>query len=123
YPICSSALVGEKRARVAFVRKRALGNRCVASIYYWMGFTSSYFAHPAEIRPLLKRNGFEDLDLIGCEGAVSMIEEKINELKGDEFDSWVDLNYRLGKDMSLHGAAEHLLYVGRKHLKESSGNK
>ncbi len=88
-----------------------------------VGFTSSYFAHPAEIRPLLKRNGFEDLDLIGCEGAVSMIEEKINELKGDEFDSWVDLNYRLGKEMSLHGAAEHLLYVGRKHLKESSRKK
>jgi len=88
-----------------------------------VGFTSSYFAHPAEIRPLMKRNGFEDLDLIGCEGAISMIEEKINELKGDEFDSWVDLNYRLGKDMSLHGAAEHLLYIGRKHLKESSRNK
>jgi ubiquinone/menaquinone biosynthesis C-methylase UbiE len=88
-----------------------------------VGFTSSYFAHPTEIRPLMKRNGFEDLDLIGCEGAISMIEEKINELKGDEFDSWVDLNYRLGKDPSLHGAAEHLLYIGRKHFKESSRNK
>ena len=88
-----------------------------------VGFTSSYFAHSAEIRPLMKRNGFEDLDLIGCEGAVSLIEEKINELRGEEFDSWVELNYRLGKDPSLHGAAEHLLYVGRKHLKESSRNK
>jgi S-adenosylmethionine-dependent methyltransferase len=88
-----------------------------------VGFTSSYFAHPTEIRPLMKRNGFQDLDLIGCEGAVSMIEEKINELKGDEFDFWVDLNYRLGKDPSLHGAAEHLLYIGRKRLKESSQNK
>jgi hypothetical protein len=71
----------------------------------------------------MKRNGFEDLDLIGCEGVVSMIEEKINDLKGNEFDSWVDLNYRLGKDPSLHGVAEHLLYIGRKHLKESSLNK
>ncbi len=88
-----------------------------------VGFTSSYFAHPIEIRPLMKRNGFEYLDLIGCEGAISMIEEKINELKGDEFDSWVDLNYRLGKDPGLHGAAEHLLYIGRKHLMESSRNK
>jgi ubiquinone/menaquinone biosynthesis C-methylase UbiE len=88
-----------------------------------VGFTSSYFAHPIEIRPLMKRNGFEDLDVIGCEGAISMIEEKVNELKGAEFDSWVDLNYRLGKDPSLHGAAEHLLYIGKKHLKESCRNK
>jgi hypothetical protein len=66
----------------------------------------------------MKRNGFEDLDLIGCEGAISMIEEKINELKGDEFDSWVNLNCRLGKDPSLHGAAEHLLYIGRKRLEK-----
>jgi hypothetical protein len=27
---------------------------------------------------------------------------------------WVDLNYRLGQEPSLHGAADHLLYVGRK---------
>jgi hypothetical protein len=26
----------------------------------------------------------------------------------------VDLNYRLGHEPSLHGAADHLLYVGRK---------
>ena len=82
-----------------------------------VGFTNSYFTHSAEISPSMKRNGFEDLDLMGCEGTISMIEEKINELKGDEFDSWVDLNYRLGKDPSLHGAAEHLIYIGRKHLK------
>src|SRR5438132_10568980 len=71
----------------------------------------------------MNRNGFEDLDLIGCEGVVSMIEEKISQLKGDEFDSWVDLNYRLGKDPSLHGAAEHLLYIGKKRLKGRSRNK
>src|SRR6266571_3556720 len=87
-----------------------------------VGFTDSYFAHPTEIKPLMMRNGFEDMDLIGCEGAISMIEEKINELKSDEFGSWVDLKYRLGKDPSLHGAAEHLLYIGRKHLEERSRN-
>jgi hypothetical protein len=52
-----------------------------------------------------------------------MIEEKINELRGDEFESWIELNYRLGKDPSLHGAAEHLLYIGRKRLKESPPGK
>lgn len=79
-----------------------------------VGFTDSYFAHPTEIKPLMNKCGFENLDLICCEGCISLIEEKINELKGDAFDAWVDLNYRLGKDPSFHGAAEHLLYIGRK---------
>lgn len=81
------------------------------------GFTSAYFAHPAEIKPLLESEGFETLDLIACEGVISMIEEKINELKGEAFEAWVELNYRLSRDPSIHGAAEHILYVGRKRLK------
>jgi hypothetical protein len=43
-----------------------------------------------------------------------MIEEKINELTGEAFEAWVELNYKLGRDPTVHGAAEHLLYVGRK---------
>lgn len=78
------------------------------------GFTSAYFAHPNEIKPLIESEGFETLDLIACEGVISMIEEKINKLTGEAFDAWVELNYKLGKDPSVHGAAEHLLYVGRK---------
>lgn len=64
--------------------------------------------------PLMESEGFETLDLIACEGVISMIEEKINELTGEAFDAWVELNYQLSKDPSLHGCAEHLLYVGRK---------
>lgn len=78
------------------------------------GFTSAYFAHPTEIKPLMESEGFETLDLIACEGLVSMIEGKINELIGEAFDAWVELNYKLSRDPSSHGAAEHLLYVGRK---------
>jgi len=54
------------------------------------------------------------LDLIACEGVISMIEEKVNDLTGELWQAWVELNYRLGKDPTLHGATEHLLYVGRK---------
>lgn len=77
------------------------------------GFTDAYFAHPAEIRPLMEGEGFRTLELIACEGVVSMIEEGVNELKGDLWEAWVELNWRLGKDPFVHGAAEHLLYVGR----------
>ena len=78
------------------------------------GFTDAYFIHPREVRPLMEGEGFETLDLIACEGVVSMIEEKVNALSGELWEAWVELNYRLGRDPSVHGAAEHLLYVGRK---------
>jgi SAM-dependent methyltransferase len=77
------------------------------------GIIHAYFAHPSEIPPLMAAGGFEPLDLVACEGVVSMIDEKLNELSGSAWDAWVELNYRLGKDASVHGAAEHLLYVGR----------
>lgn len=78
------------------------------------GFTRAYFAHPEEITPLMESASFETSALIGCEGIVSGHEEKINVLTGEAWDRWVELNYRLGKEPSLHGAAEHLLYIGRK---------
>jgi S-adenosylmethionine-dependent methyltransferase len=79
-----------------------------------VGFTDSYFANPVEIRQLMESEKFETLDLVACEGIISLIEEKVNELEGPAFDAWVDLNYKLSKDSGIHGGAEHLLYVGRK---------
>jgi S-adenosylmethionine-dependent methyltransferase len=58
--------------------------------------------------------GFATLALIGCEGLVAGHEEKVNALQGEAWQRWVDLNYRLGQEPSLHGAADHLLYIGRK---------
>lgn len=58
--------------------------------------------------------GFTMLDLIACEGIVSRVEEGLNQLTGEQWQAWIDLNYRLGKDPTVQGAAEHLLYIGRK---------
>jgi len=77
-------------------------------------FTDAYFSHPSEIEPLMQRGGFVTLDLIACEGVTSMIDEKVNALGGEIWQRWVELNLRLGKDRTVHGGAEHLLYVGRK---------
>ncbi|MCA9934894.1 MAG: methyltransferase domain-containing protein [Ardenticatenaceae bacterium] len=77
-------------------------------------FPNSYFAHPDEVRPLLESQGFETLAVIGCEGVVAGHEQHINGLQGELWEEWVSLNYRLGQDPALHGAADHLLYVGRK---------
>jgi hypothetical protein len=52
--------------------------------------------------------------MVNCEGLVSQIEERMNELTGELWEAWVDLNYRAGQDPYLYGAAEHLLYIGTK---------
>jgi S-adenosylmethionine-dependent methyltransferase len=80
------------------------------------GFTNAYFAHPDEIIPFMEATGFTTLGLIGCEGIVAGHEEKINALQGEAWELWVDLNYRLGQDPALRGAADHLLYIGRNRL-------
>ena len=76
-------------------------------------FTQAHFAHPAEIEPLMESLGFSTLRLMGCEGIVAGNEEKINELSGQAWGQWVALNYRLGQEATLLGAADHILYVGQ----------
>jgi S-adenosylmethionine-dependent methyltransferase len=78
------------------------------------GFTNAYFAHPDEIIPLLEAQGFVTLSLIGCEGIVAGHEAKVNTLTGEVWEKWVRFNYKLGKEPALRGAADHLLYVGRR---------
>lgn len=78
------------------------------------GFTDAHFIHPTDVKPLLEGAGFESLDLIGVEALVDMIEEKVNELTGENWEAWVDLSYRAGRDPCLMGASSHLLWVGRK---------
>lgn len=78
------------------------------------GFTDAYAAHPLEVRPLLEGEGFTTLDLLAAEGITSLIDEKVSEWTGEVWEAWVNLNYRLGKDPSIHGACFHLAWAGRK---------
>jgi SAM-dependent methyltransferase len=75
-------------------------------------FPDSYFAHPDEIAPLMAAGGFYMEALQGCEGLVAGHEEAVNALDSELWEAWVDLNYRAGREPSLRGAADHLLYVG-----------
>lgn len=77
-------------------------------------FTHAHFAHPTEIEPLMKQAGLSTKAIIGCEGIVAGNEEGVNQLSGDAWQAWVDLNYRIGQDSASHGAADHLLYIGVK---------
>lgn len=75
------------------------------------GFTDAYFIHPSGVKPFMEKGGFKTLDLIAAEGVISMMEEKVNELTGEPWKAWVELNYKLGKYPTVHGAAEHLLLL------------
>lgn len=77
-------------------------------------FPDAYFAHPDEIAPLIAEAGLEKLALIGVEGVVAGHEERINELEGEAWEMWVELNYRLGHELTLYGASDHLLAIARK---------
>lgn len=75
---------------------------------------TAYFAHPNEIKPFMESAGLHSLALIGTEGVAAGHETALNNLDGELWERWVALNYRLGQDPALLGAADHLLYVGRK---------
>lgn len=76
----------------------------------------AYWAHPSEIEPFMVECGLSQLALINCEGVVADVEEKVNALVGEAWDTWVALNVRLCRERELRGEAVHLLYVGRKPL-------
>lgn len=80
--------------------------------YESSAFPDSYFIHPDDIVPLMEAGGFETHALQGCEGILAGHEEAVNALDGAAWSAWVALNHRLGREPSLFGAADHLLYVG-----------
>jgi S-adenosylmethionine-dependent methyltransferase len=74
----------------------------------------AYCAQPAEIVPLVQDVGLDIVALLGVEGLVSMIEDSVNRLSGEAWEAWVDLNYHVAADSSVHGGVEHLLAVAVK---------
>jgi len=74
----------------------------------------AYFAHPAEVEPLLRGAGLAPLGVYATEGFISMIDETVNLLAGEEWQAWVELNFNLASDPTLFSGAEHLLAFGRK---------
>jgi S-adenosylmethionine-dependent methyltransferase len=71
----------------------------------------AYLSRAQEVRPLLREAGYEVRALLGVEGLVSMIEGAVNALQGEAWERWVELNYRVADDATLHGGVEHLLAI------------
>lgn len=78
------------------------------------GFTDAYFTMPSEVIPLMEAQGLTTLQLLGVEGITAGHEDAINQLQGEEWEFWLEWNYRFAKDPALNAAANHLLYIGTK---------
>jgi hypothetical protein len=46
-----------------------------------------YFRHPEELMRMIAAAGFVKLEIVGCEGVVSSVEDKVNGLTGDVWES------------------------------------
>jgi len=73
-----------------------------------------YCADPTEIRPFMEMCGLNTVEMVGCEGVVAEVEERLNQLPEVEFARWVALNYRLGRKTELLTASSRILHVGQK---------
>ncbi|MFZ5824572.1 MAG: class I SAM-dependent methyltransferase [Bacillota bacterium] len=76
------------------------------------GFTDSYRMHPTELTPFMESFGLTTLEVLGQEGLLFLIEEKVNQLTGPLWDAWVDVNERVAGDPTIWGQCAHLLYLG-----------
>ncbi len=77
-------------------------------------FPNAYFTFPEEVYLLMDTAGFDPLAMVGVEGVTAGHDESLNALSGEDWDFWVEWNYRLGLEPSLLGASNHLLYIGSK---------
>jgi S-adenosylmethionine-dependent methyltransferase len=77
-------------------------------------WVDAYCERPEAIAPFMEAGGFRTLDLVGAEGIFSMIQDKARAVAPEDWPGFIELNFRLGREPSLLGAAEHLLYVGRR---------
>jgi SAM-dependent methyltransferase len=82
-----------------------------------------YFARADEIAPLHERIGFETLLMAAVEPAISSAsdDEIYNRLEGKQRRLWLDLLLEISTQESIIGASRHLLYVGKKPQKRTTG--
>jgi ubiquinone/menaquinone biosynthesis C-methylase UbiE len=74
-----------RRDPLRLVQQRAQVERMVAVGTDEEGsdFPHVYFAHLLEVQPLLEQFGVQTLRIVGCEGVVAGMEERVNALEGE----------------------------------------
>ena len=76
----------------------------------------THFFRARELDDLCRDAGLLRLDLAGCEGLSSNLEEATNRVAEDpeKWRAWLDLVFETSSDSSIADLSEHILYVGRK---------
>lgn len=78
------------------------------------GFTDAWFEHPKGIDRFMAEFPLEKIALLAAEGMGILAESALTVLPEEQFQQWAGLLYAIAGNPELHGACEHLLYVGRK---------
>jgi len=78
------------------------------------GFTIAYFIDPHRARDFMDSFGLERLAFAGVENILSGREQELKQMPGAEREAWLEVGWRLSRDMNVIGSSHHLLYVGRK---------
>jgi SAM-dependent methyltransferase len=78
------------------------------------GFVDFFAVHPDQVNVIMKSAHLENLEIVGCEGAMAFLQEKVRDMKASAMESVLDFNYRFVRDTSLLNASNHLMYIGRK---------
>lgn len=75
----------------------------------------SYLARPADIPPFMTEFGFASLDLVACESFAAGMHNAANAISDSTtFERWLTLLTDCATDPDLLGAADTLLYLGKK---------
>jgi len=78
------------------------------------GFTDAYFFDPERIEEFMARFKLETLKVMAVEGLGALVEEKLMQLKEEDFQDWLDVLEAISSNKVVWGSCEHLLYVARK---------
>ena len=77
-------------------------------------WTDAYFTSPIEIESLLSKHDVTTVDHIGSDGISHTIQEYVDGLSEDEFESWMKYHFQTCRESSILGISTHGLYICRK---------
>jgi len=78
------------------------------------GFTDAYFSNPEEIETFMSRFNLETWKIMAVDGMGLMVEEKLMNLKEEDFQDWLDIFEAISSNRVVWGSCAHMLYIGRK---------
>ncbi|APQ60470.1 Erythromycin 3''-O-methyltransferase [Paenibacillus polymyxa] len=77
-------------------------------------WTDAYFTSPNEIEALLRKFDVIPIDHVGTDGISHTIQDYVDRLGDDEFDSWLSYHFQTCREQSILGISTHGLYICQK---------